>query len=714
MGVVQYIPNPTEGFGTAGVEVAQFYAPPSGSDLVVSARLGTNTDLGPSAASFLDFEVGGSVVGTLTNPADALALIGPANFGDQASALVTVFLRSDDAAGVPRCTEILSTEPDGQAGPAGPAGPTGPAGPPGAVTQVPSVILGPSGYTPADFPGAGPIFDRGHKPIVPDDARDPSRFGQPVETVKDALVELLRTHLARAQVSPHLRANQPTIESYAFDTKPNSTPYATFVQIYQEYPDVRERLPHIAVTSATGSNERPTAGRPFVGHVQYPPRVETANAEPYALPAPQTSITRVEVTAAAFQDYTITLWDGMTATYSALGTEPLEDIAEGLRRALVDDSALDQLLTVSRAGSVLTIETREVGADPAITVNANLTALETQAPQTGAPGRLRYRTTHRGEAREHVVLFRPERFQSGEDPTAATAQALARIINEQALYAEARVVDVAGSDGLRLQTGGELGQGTPNAVEVLYSEDSLATVQALGLADTGLGAAGDGVAAKGPTAPNTWVLTLVGAGFTAEHVGRYLTLPGLDTTRRLITAAPDADTLEFTDETGADLTLNMDGARWFVGYRDDWLNAARPVMNRYALRMNLNAIVEVFAESPNERREIADILNTLFCFNLEERHFTLWGRGVFDEQFGGEHWQISIGQDVRDGGPSDFNRPGDEKGRVYGRRITVPCTITMMVDYPVTQSTGPDPSDSWTVSDPDDQVLASDDLAPPN
>lgn len=130
-------------------------------------------------------------------------------------------------------------------------------------------------------------FDRAYRATVPTDAADPPRFGQALETTKDAIVLSLREFFGEAQ--PEGRFSElPTIEKYQAGLEAGLDPFLTTVEIVQEFPDILEQLPHLSVTASGGRNTRMTIGVPFLAHVQYPPRVEGRGQGPYDLSSAMT------------------------------------------------------------------------------------------------------------------------------------------------------------------------------------------------------------------------------------------------------------------------------------------------------------------------------------------------------------------------------------------------------------------------------------------
>ena len=128
-------------------------------------------------------------------------------------------------------------------------------------------------------------------PTEPDDTIDPPRFGQPVETTKDAFTLELRKFFNRNKTSSKLE-ELPTIRKFDTSFNPNESSQETAVNLVQKYPNINEHLPVIAVLGATGRNFPISMGigGSYVGHVIPPPTITSATAEPYALVAGQTII----------------------------------------------------------------------------------------------------------------------------------------------------------------------------------------------------------------------------------------------------------------------------------------------------------------------------------------------------------------------------------------------------------------------------------------
>lgn len=562
------------------------------------------------------------------------------------------------------------------------------------------------------MPARDPLELRKHVPTVPTDLTDPPRLTQMVETTKDALIYEIRSFLNQAGFTTERREELPTVEKYAVGFGAGLDPYQTFVKIVEMFPDVRERLPHIAVTTAAGGNRRMTAGRPFIGHTQAPPRVVTSLAGPYALSSAVPQITTIGFLAPPPATYTVVLASVAFDVTVAAGT--VADAAREIAAALRASAANELFRFSSTAGPTATviIEHRQPGTPFTVTTSANLSPATTQPAGATSTDMLVFQTKPGGRVDPVVstILFPRSRFATTESMGALPAEAVARVFNEQALYAYARPVTVGAGTGLQIETGGKLGGRTPNEIEIL-SSSTPSLVAALGLANSGVAGAGASIAGVAPV----MTVTVAGTPFTAAMVGRYFVLGGATSSvnngRFRITAVPASNQVVVDNASGVAEALPPT-ATWFIGFRDDSKNAARPVMNRYHASAQLNITIDVLAESPNERTELFDLIFGDFIFFLEQKLFTIYGRGVFDEAFPDEHYQISIHQEVSDGGETDFPRGEDQKDRVHANRMVLPVTTTWYIDRPVLVPSGPSAGQSWTL-DADD-VEQDDSLPSPS
>lgn len=116
-----------------------------------------------------------------------------------------------------------------------------------------------------------------HVPVTPPDQNDPPRFGQILETTKDAFV----THLREFFDIQSARIAEVPIHKYT--TNASFDAFETPVRIIQEYPDIIENLPQLSVSISGGRNSRMNIGRPYVATVQSSPRLIASSSGPYAL-----------------------------------------------------------------------------------------------------------------------------------------------------------------------------------------------------------------------------------------------------------------------------------------------------------------------------------------------------------------------------------------------------------------------------------------------
>jgi len=121
-----------------------------------------------------------------------------------------------------------------------------------------------------------------NSPTNATDTRDDFRFSQLVETAKDAFIEELRRFFAQPTTAAARFAEILTIGKYGISQQ-STDPFENLVTLIREYPDILQKLPLISVTKAGGGRRPIGVTGSFVDHVQYPPRVRSANPEPYDL-----------------------------------------------------------------------------------------------------------------------------------------------------------------------------------------------------------------------------------------------------------------------------------------------------------------------------------------------------------------------------------------------------------------------------------------------
>jgi hypothetical protein len=169
-------------------------------------------------------------------------------------------------------------------------------------------------------------LNRAFAPTVPDDTRDPPRFAQLTETVKDVFVLELRKFFANALHTLERRVELPTIEKYSTFGDGND-PFATSVSIIRKLPDTLENLPHIAVMTSGGTERRLSIGPPYVTTVQDPSYVTAAQEEPYALVDGDTLIISTMLTSVTSFTDTITFTANRFPTAAPIGAALADDVA---------------------------------------------------------------------------------------------------------------------------------------------------------------------------------------------------------------------------------------------------------------------------------------------------------------------------------------------------------------------------------------------------
>lgn len=133
------------------------------------------------------------------------------------------------------------------------------------------------------------FFD-GPIPTTPDDTSDPPRFGQPIETTKDAFIIELRKFFNRANITSSRLEEIPTIRKYDVSIVAGENSLETAVKLIQKFPNIKEDLPLIAVLGANGRNLPMGIGGQYVATVSRPSFILGANTEPFALADGQTLI----------------------------------------------------------------------------------------------------------------------------------------------------------------------------------------------------------------------------------------------------------------------------------------------------------------------------------------------------------------------------------------------------------------------------------------
>ncbi len=117
--------------------------------------------------------------------------------------------------------------------------------------------------------------DQAYVPTKPFDSSDPPRYGQLEETVKDAFKqEFTQFFTLEASADDSKIVEIPTVEKYAIGDDPASSQnLETFVNLIMSYADTPDRLPMVAITSASVREKRLGLGTNNVGIMQYSPSI---------------------------------------------------------------------------------------------------------------------------------------------------------------------------------------------------------------------------------------------------------------------------------------------------------------------------------------------------------------------------------------------------------------------------------------------------------
>lgn len=188
---------------------------------------------------------------------------------------------------------------------------------------------------------------RAYTATTPDDTEDPPRFGQLVETAKDAFVLALRRFFDRAQTAERL-GELPIIEKYAIGQSVGEDPYVTTVRLLQEYPDLKERLPHISVTGGGARNKRLTVGRPLIDRVQLAPRVVGTGTEPFVLADDDTLVVRTKPDGIDWVTSTLVLRSGRFPSSDPITAATAADVAR-----VINEQALYVTTTATADGGLV-------------------------------------------------------------------------------------------------------------------------------------------------------------------------------------------------------------------------------------------------------------------------------------------------------------------------------------------------------------------------
>lgn len=126
------------------------------------------------------------------------------------------------------------------------------------------------------------LENRGYQPTSPYDSTDVPRFGQVSEIAKDAFKqELTKFFEYETSDGSEKFTEIATIEKFAIGTSPGTNNLETFVNLIVSYADTKDRLPMVAITSASVKEKRLGLGNNFLDTVQYPPSISGTVAGPF-------------------------------------------------------------------------------------------------------------------------------------------------------------------------------------------------------------------------------------------------------------------------------------------------------------------------------------------------------------------------------------------------------------------------------------------------
>lgn len=492
----------------------------------------------------------------------------------------------------------------------------------------------------------------------------------------DALIERLTRHFAAAGAEGRIHsAAMPTLLKYAAGVE--RSPYETMVSVLADHADVGERLPVVAVAGISGSVLNDTHSARVMGTFRWPPRLEVFMS-PGATPTPAS--TARTVWSLPWEGPTDLTVLGVTWTFS------------DLRYYGAPDELRDVVTTYVEGGTLFVEALTPDDFELTATVG---TPVRISGPTVGP---------------EVLALREAPLDLDGVEEAGATQilrLALAGIDDEDDLRGSienrSRFYAMRGPYILSRRAGRE---DIPRALEVAppRAEDLSTTAAAVWrLAETGTGGfeagatlSGGGVLDTGVRAPGPADIDAAGdmgprplyVVFASGDVWRTVDVTPLGTGRYQFGALA-RDPLSASSLTGAEEDLFVDQPSWWMPQRSSTYD--RGAFRRYELKADLSIQVTVLAASSNERRELGDLVLSLFGFAMEPQRFSMVGRGTNDLRYPGEDWVSTLNARISDGGRQEFPRPGSDAEKVHARRITIPLLHFQYIDRELTWS-GDNPS----------------------
>ena len=128
------------------------------------------------------------------------------------------------------------------------------------------------------------FYERVGVPTDPLDPNDPPKFGQLIETAKDAFVSELTSYFDYQTSDATSKLTElPTVQKFALGAGTGEQTLREVVKIAMAYADTSDRFPMIAITSSSLRERRLGIGSGLVGHVQYPPSIVSTKTGPFNL-----------------------------------------------------------------------------------------------------------------------------------------------------------------------------------------------------------------------------------------------------------------------------------------------------------------------------------------------------------------------------------------------------------------------------------------------
>jgi len=128
------------------------------------------------------------------------------------------------------------------------------------------------------------LADRKYVPTQPYDSTDPPRFGQLVETTKDAFASELKKFFDYKVADANTKITEtPNIQKFAIGATGNESNLENSVDLVMAYADTPDEFPMVAITSTILRERKLGIGDSFVTHVQYAPSIISSIEGPYDL-----------------------------------------------------------------------------------------------------------------------------------------------------------------------------------------------------------------------------------------------------------------------------------------------------------------------------------------------------------------------------------------------------------------------------------------------